>query len=135
MEFENMITKTILFSLAVRIIAICLVSVDSVAAQTSPSTDIDKYVWDLSPIFSDQAAWEKERDSISKKLLTIGVFRGTLSRSAKSMQRYCSRAGKMPDTCIALMFLDDCFENIFIDIVGKLSKDGSSNIHAKAPEK
>ncbi len=41
--------------------------------------------WDLSPLFSDDAAWEAEFISLDNRYTEIASFRGTLGRSAKNL--------------------------------------------------
>jgi oligoendopeptidase F len=51
----------------------------------STAADLDHYVWDLSSLYPDRAAWERERATIDSKLKVIGKRRGTLGRDAKSL--------------------------------------------------
>jgi oligoendopeptidase F len=48
-------------------------------------TDVERYVWDLSSLYPDRAAWEAERATIDPKLKVIGKLRGTLGRNPKSL--------------------------------------------------
>jgi hypothetical protein len=41
---------------------------------------LDHYVWDLSSLYPDRAAWEMERATIESKLQIIVKLRGTLGR-------------------------------------------------------
>jgi oligoendopeptidase F len=47
--------------------------------------NVDHYVWDLSSLYPDRAAWEAERATIESKFKVIGELRGTLGRNAKSL--------------------------------------------------
>src|SRR6266404_3466123 len=55
------------------------------AEQGVNAADVDHYVWDLSSLYTDRAAWEMERTMIKSKLKVIGKLRGTLGRSPKSL--------------------------------------------------
>jgi len=55
------------------------------AEQGVNAADVDHYVWDLSSLYPDRAAWEMERTMIKSKLKVIGKLRGTLGRSPKSL--------------------------------------------------
>lgn len=60
----------------------------SYAAQEPPTSkdpDVDRYVWDLSPLYPNQAAWEAERAYILQRTKTIAQVRGTGQRSATAL--------------------------------------------------
>jgi len=69
----------------VAIIVICAVSATHASAQQTATSDVNRYVWDLSSLYRDNAAWEAERARIEKMLTTIGHLKGTLGRNAKSL--------------------------------------------------
>jgi oligoendopeptidase F len=52
---------------------------------TSGDPDVDQYVWDLSSLYRDHAAWDAERVYILQKIETIGHVRGTGRQSAKAL--------------------------------------------------
>jgi oligoendopeptidase F len=53
--------------------------------QTAETGDVGRYVWDLSPLYANDAAWEAERRAIAEKIGTIGRLRGTVGRDSKSL--------------------------------------------------
>ena len=44
-----------------------------------------RYIWDLSPLYSNQAAWESERSYILQRVQTIGQLRGSGKQSASAL--------------------------------------------------
>src|SRR4029077_9966324 len=56
-----------------------------IAGPVAETNNVDHYVWDLSSLYPDRAAWEAERATIESKLKVIGKLRGTLGRDAKSL--------------------------------------------------
>lgn len=60
----------------------------SYAAQERPTSkdpEVDRYVWDLSPLYPNQAAWDAERAYILQRIKTIGQVRGTGQRNAATL--------------------------------------------------
>jgi oligoendopeptidase F len=47
--------------------------------------EVERYVWDLSSLYADWAAWEAERTTIKSKLQVVGKLRGTLGRSPQTL--------------------------------------------------
>lgn len=47
--------------------------------------EVERYVWDLSSLYADWAAWEAERATIKSKLQVVGKLRGTLGRSPQTL--------------------------------------------------
>jgi oligoendopeptidase F len=60
----------------------------SYAAQQPPTSkdpNVDNYVWDLSPLYPNQAAWDAERTYILQRIKTIARLRGTGQPSATAL--------------------------------------------------
>jgi oligoendopeptidase F len=63
-----------------------LTSMASAPAQQDANThDIEKYVWDLSSLYPNRAAWDKERATIESGIQVVSKLRGTLGHNAKSL--------------------------------------------------
>ena len=45
-----------------------------------------EFMWDVSHIFADSAAWEAAFDEVAKVLPTLEAFSGTLSTSAENLK-------------------------------------------------
>jgi oligoendopeptidase F len=56
-----------------------------IASDAADVNNVDNYVWDLSSLYPDRAAWEAERATIDSKLKVIGKLKGTLGRDPKSL--------------------------------------------------
>ena len=54
-------------------------------AQQTTVEDLDHYVWDLSPLYPSQAAWETERNVILAKLGTVGRWKGKVGSDASNL--------------------------------------------------
>jgi oligoendopeptidase F len=54
-------------------------------AQDRAAGDVGRYVWDLTPLYANDEAWEAERRAITAKIAEIGRLRGTVGRDAKSL--------------------------------------------------
>ncbi len=57
----------------------------TISAQQTAATDVDHYVWDLSPLYASEAAWETERNLILAKLGAVGGWKGKVGRDARSL--------------------------------------------------
>src|SRR5713226_1801114 len=57
----------------------------TISAQQTAVTDVDHYVWDLSPLYASEAAWETERNRILAKLGAVGGWKGKVGRDARSL--------------------------------------------------
>jgi oligoendopeptidase F len=68
------------FAAAATILAAMCVSLPASAA--APKGEA---VWDLSELYPNIAAWDRERAALEKEVAGIGRFKGTLGREAKSM--------------------------------------------------
>jgi oligoendopeptidase F len=55
------------------------------AAKDANTADVEKYVWDLSSLCPNRAAWDQERTRIESDIGSLSAIRGTLGRSAKSL--------------------------------------------------
>jgi oligoendopeptidase F len=55
------------------------------AAASARSAELDEYVWDLSSLYANDAAWQAERATVTGKLKTVGQLKGTLGRDAKPL--------------------------------------------------
>ncbi len=47
--------------------------------------DINKYVWDLSELYPNDTAWEKDKTAIENEIKRIHSFKETMTRSAKDL--------------------------------------------------
>jgi oligoendopeptidase F len=61
-----------------------------VAAASAPpriavADEAERYVWNLSPLYASDAAWEAERASVVRDLATVGDLRETLGRTSASL--------------------------------------------------
>jgi len=65
--------------------AILIQSQLGIAGHVADVNNVDHYVWDLSSLYPDRAAWEAERATIESKLKVIGKLRGTLGLNSKSL--------------------------------------------------
>jgi oligoendopeptidase F len=54
------------------------------AAQRAAPSDVDRYVWDLRPLYASHAAWEADREAVQRELTTVTRFKGTLGRDART---------------------------------------------------
>ena len=63
----------------------CAVSQDVTHPPTLDDPEVDRYVWDLSPVYPDRTAWDAARDYILHRIATIGQVRGTGRQSAKAL--------------------------------------------------
>jgi oligoendopeptidase F len=52
---------------------------------TAGDPDVDRYVWDLSSLYHDRAAWDAERSYILQKIETIGQVSGAGRQNAKAL--------------------------------------------------
>lgn len=84
------------------IVLLCAGTITDVSAQADAASEVNRYIWDLSSLYPDKAAWEAERSTIQQKLKTIDRLKGTVGRDAKSLADALeevadlrSRAGKM----------------------------------------
>jgi oligoendopeptidase F len=64
-----------------------LAGVDSVPAgqEANSARDLEKYVWDLSSLYRDRAAWDQERATIESGIEGVSKLKDTLGRNAKSL--------------------------------------------------
>ena len=53
---------------------------------TAPAATRLAEVWDLTPLFADDAAWEAERQALSREIPGLRELRGTLGRDAASLR-------------------------------------------------
>ena len=66
------------------IILVCASLMSTAFAQPAPDNDVARYVWDLSSLYANDAAWEAERATVLRRLETISSLKGTLGRNARS---------------------------------------------------
>jgi oligoendopeptidase F len=66
---------------------LCLGSVQSstAAPEPKPPPDVEGYVWDLTPLYASDAAWQSDRAIVLRGLETIHELRGTLGQSAATL--------------------------------------------------
>ncbi|MEZ5284842.1 MAG: oligoendopeptidase F [Vicinamibacterales bacterium] len=70
-----------------RVAAVLLAStLTASAGQTRDRAQVDeKYTWNLSDIYPDDAAWRKAKDTMAADLPSLGRYRGTLTSSATAL--------------------------------------------------
>ncbi len=56
------------------------------AAERLRNQTEQKDMWDLSPLFTDDTAWESLFDSIKNRISEYDAFRGTLAQSATRLR-------------------------------------------------
>ena len=61
----------------------CAAVLMAVPVAAAPSADA---VWDLSDLYTSNAAWDQERAVLQKEIAGLARFKGTLGRDAKSMR-------------------------------------------------
>ena len=83
-DYRIMTGKYPLCRLAVFLALLALAATTTPAQQTSVE-DVDHYVWDLSPLYPSQAAWDTERNLILAKLGTVGRWKGKVGSDASSL--------------------------------------------------
>jgi oligoendopeptidase F len=57
-----------------------------VQAQPGPSAPDPRTVWDLTPIYPDDAAWDAERTAVTAEIQKLGALKGTLGRDAATLR-------------------------------------------------
>jgi oligoendopeptidase F len=73
-------------SLAIAAVLVLAASFTFVAAQERERSQIpDKYKWDLTALYPDEAAWRQAKDSLARDITTLGQYRGTLGTSSSSL--------------------------------------------------
>ena len=50
-----------------------------------------KYTWDLSGLYRDAAAWEKEMGALEAKIAAVETFRGRLGDSPETLRTFFRR--------------------------------------------
>lgn len=61
------------------------------ASATAPAKVDDRTIWDLTPIFADQAAWEAARKQALADLPSLEALKGTLGKDAASLRSALDR--------------------------------------------
>ena len=56
------------------------------AAPATPASAADRYVWDLTPLFASDAAWDHERQAVLAEVPGLAAFKGTLGQSAQALR-------------------------------------------------
>jgi oligoendopeptidase F len=60
-------------------------SAGSPSAQQNVVDNVNHYVWDLSPLYGSQAAWQAERNLILTKIATFASWKGKVGNDAQSL--------------------------------------------------
>jgi oligoendopeptidase F len=83
------------------------------AQRSAGNQEVDRYVWDLSSLYPSDTAWEADRNTIARKLQTIGSLKGTVGQDAGAFARAMDeiadlrrRAGKMAEYGILVSMAD-----------------------------
>jgi oligoendopeptidase F len=71
--------------LVITLLGTCILSQDPPHPPSPQDPEVDRYVWDLSPLYRDRAAWDTERDYVLRRIATIGQVRGTGRQGAKAL--------------------------------------------------
>jgi oligoendopeptidase F len=61
------------------------IAVLSLAQSAPPDPDLARYVWDLSTLYPDEAAWQVDRDAVVAGIKSVGKYRGTLGGGPKAL--------------------------------------------------
>jgi oligoendopeptidase F len=67
------------------LLALAAPATPAAAAAKDRSQIPEKYRWNLSDLFADEAAWKASRDALAKRIPELARFRGTLGESPASM--------------------------------------------------
>lgn len=65
------------------------------AAAEAPAKTDPRYVWDLTPIFKDDAAWDAARKQAVADLPSVEALKGTLGRDAATLRAAMDRMSKV----------------------------------------
>ena len=68
----------------VLLLGACVLSQDASHPLSVDDREVDRYVWDLSTLYRDRAAWDTERDYVLRRIATIAKS-GTGRQSAKAL--------------------------------------------------
>jgi len=74
-----------------------LMSNRTMVAQNERDTIDNRYKWDLSPIYADDAAWKSAKDKLAAEMVKVSDFKGQLTKSpAKLLEclTFCTHIGK-----------------------------------------
>ena len=86
--------STTLAALLLPLPALAQVQTAPVTPPTPPATT-DRYVWDLTPLFATDAAWDTERQAVLAEIPGLAAYKGTLGQSASALQKAMDTASAL----------------------------------------
>jgi oligoendopeptidase F len=110
-----------------------ILSVNAMAQKELPTRDEipDKYKWDLTDIYKDEAAWQKDYDKVKSKLPELAAFKGKISKSAKDLYAFLTLSNEVEAIFNRIYIYTACGRDIQLDnssfqiMYAKMQKLGS----------